>query len=119
MKGKIDYAYCKAAPMLEWLGNKWALAILLTISEKQPIRFVELYRGIPLLSEKVLSQTLKQLNVDGLIHRQLYPDVPPRVEYSITDLGKTLIPYVEALKAWGLENYEQIIQNRKNFQSKS
>lgn len=114
MAKKLDYEYCKAAPMLEWLGNKWALVVLVKISESEPVRFNELYRNIPSVSEKVLSQVLKQLTTDGIIERQLFPDVPPRVEYSITDLGKTLLPHVEALIKWGKDNFEQIMINRHN-----
>lgn len=114
MAKKLDYEYCKAAPMLEWLGNKWALVVLVKISENEPVRFNELYRNIPSVSEKVLSQVLKQLTTDGIIERQLYPDVPPRVEYSITYLGKTLLPHVEALIKWGQDNFEQIMINRHN-----
>ncbi|WP_354667239.1 winged helix-turn-helix transcriptional regulator, partial [uncultured Duncaniella sp.] len=55
MAKKLDYEYCKAAPMLEWLGNKWALVVLVKISENEPVRFNELYRNIPSVSEKVLS----------------------------------------------------------------
>ena len=114
MAKKLDYEYCKAAPMLEWLGNKWALVVLVKISENEPVRFNELYRNIPSVSEKVLSQVLKQLTTDGIIKRHLYPDVPPRVEYSIADLGKTLLPHVEALIKWGQDNFEQIMTNRHN-----
>ena len=114
MAKKLDYEYCKAAPMLEWLGNKWALVVLVKISENEPVRVNELYRNIPSVSEKVLSQVLKQLTTDGIIERQLYPDVPPRVEYSITDLGQTLLPHVEALIKWGQDNFEQIMINRHN-----
>ena len=100
--------------MLEWLGNKCALVVLVKISENEPVRFNELYRNIPSVSEKVLSQVLKQLTTDGIIERQLYPNVPPRVEYSLTDLGKTLLPHVEALIKWGQDNFEQIMINRHN-----
>lgn len=110
----MDYEYCKAAPMLEWLGNKWALVVLVKISQEEPVRFNELYRNIPSVSEKVLSQVLKQLTTDGIIHRELFPDVPPRVEYSLSDLGKTLLPHVEALMKWGQENFDQIMLNRQN-----
>ncbi len=113
MAKKLDYKYCKAAPVLEWLGNKWTLVVLVKISENEPVRFNELYRNIPSVSEKVLSQVLKQLTVDGIIQRELFPDVPPRVEYSVTDLGKTLLPHVEALIKWGQENFEQIMINRQ------
>lgn len=113
MAKKLDYGYCKAAPMLEWLGNKWALVVLVKISENGPVRFNELYRTIPSVSEKVLSQVLRQLVTDGIIRRKLYPDVPPRVEYSVTDFGQTLLPHVEALINWGRNNFDQIMQNRK------
>lgn len=95
--------------MLEWLGK-----VLMKISENEPVRFNELYRDIPSVSEKVLSQVLKQLTTDGIISRELFPDVPPRTEYSVTEFGKTLLPHVEALLNWGRENFEQIMENRQN-----
>lgn len=113
MAKKLDYEYCKAAPMLEWLSNKWPLVVLVKISENEPMRFNELYRLIPSVSEKVLSQALKQLTLDGIIHRELFPDVPPRVEYSVTEFGMTLLPHVEALIKWGQDNFEQIMINRQ------
>lgn len=113
MAKKLDYEYCKAAPMLEWIGNKWALVILIKISENEPVRFNELYRSIPSMSEKVLSQVLRQLTTDGIIRRELFADVPPRTEYSVTPLGKTLLPHVEALINWGCENFDQIMSNRQ------
>lgn len=112
MAKKLDYEYCKAAPMLEWIGNKWALVVLVKISENEPVRFNELYRNIPSVSEKVLSQVLKQLTTDGIIERKLYPDVPPRVEYYVSDFGQTLLPHVEALINWGRDNFDQIMKNR-------
>lgn len=113
MAKKLDYGFCKAAPILEWIGNKWTLAVLLKISENEPVRFNELYRNIPLVSEKVLSQVLKQLTNDGIIDRQLFADVPPHVEYRISDLGKTLLPHVESLIGWGQSHFDQIIINRQ------
>ena len=114
MAKKLDYEYCKAAPMLEWLGNKWALVVLVKISENGPVRFNELYRNIPSVSEKVLSQVLRQLTTDGIISRELFPDVPPRTEYTVTEFGRTLLPHVEALLNWGRDNFEQIMMNRQN-----
>ena len=113
MAKKLDYEYCKAAPMLEWLGNKWALVVLIKIAGNEPIRFNELYRNIPFVSEMVLSQVLKQLTTDGIIRRELFADVPPRVEYSVTDFGKTLLPHVDALMNWGRKNFDQIMINRQ------
>lgn len=114
MAKKLDYDYCMAAPMLEWIGNKWTLVVLLKISESGPIRFNELYRNIPSVSEKVLSQVLRQLTADGIIRRELFPDVPPRTEYSLTALGQTLLPHVEALISWGRDNFDTIMSNRQN-----
>ena len=100
--------------MLEWIGNKWTLVVLMKISESGPIRFNELYRNIPSVSEKVLSQVLRQLTADGIIRRELFPDVPPRTEYSLTPLGQTLLPHVEALFSWGRDNFDTIMSNRQN-----
>lgn len=113
MVKKLDYAYCKAAPMLEWLGNKWTLVVLMKISEKEPVRFNELYRTIPSVSEKVLSQVLRQLAADGIIRSELFADVPPRTEYSVTDFGKTLLPHIEVLINWGRDNFDTIMSNRQ------
>lgn len=113
MAKKLDYEYCKAAPMLEWIGNKWALVVLVKISESEPIRFNELYRTIPSVSEKVLSQVLKQLTTDGIIDRRLFPDVPPHVEYTVSELGRTLLPHIEALIQWGQAHFDQIMLNRR------
>lgn len=110
----MDYDYCRAAPMLEWIGNKWTLVVFMKISESGPIRFNELYRNIPSVSEKVLSQVLRQLTADGIIRRELFPDVPPRTEYSLTPLGQTLLPHVEALISWGRDNFDAIMSNRQN-----
>ena len=116
MAKNLDYDYCKAAPMLEWIGSKWSLVVLMKIYEDAPIRFNELFRDIPLVSEKVLSQVLKQLTVDGIISRELFPDVPPKVEYTLTELGISLIPHIKALAEWGKENFDQIMMNRKRYQ---
>lgn len=112
MEKKLDYGYCKAAPVLEWMGNKWALVVLLKVEEGGTVRFNELYRNIPSISEKVLSEVLRQLYTDGLLDRQLYPDVPPRVEYSVTELGRTLLHHVKGLITWGGENFDTIMEYR-------
>ena len=113
MAKKLDYGYCKAAPMLEWIGNKWALVVLVKISESESVRFNQLYRDIPSVSEKVLSQVLRQLVTDGIVSRKRYRGVPPRVEYSISGFGRTLLPHVSALLKWGRENSDQIMINRQ------
>ncbi|ROT21449.1 transcriptional regulator [Muribaculaceae bacterium Isolate-113 (HZI)] len=77
----------------------------------------ELHRNIPSVSEKVLSQVLRQLTADGIIRRELFPDVPPRTEYSVSDFGKTLLPHVEDLLNWGRDNFDTIMSNRQKRQS--
>ncbi|MFA4181952.1 winged helix-turn-helix transcriptional regulator [Xylanibacter rodentium] len=117
MAKKLDYGYCKAAPILEWIGNKWALVVLVKIYESGPVRFNELYRSIPSVSEKVLSQVLRQLTTDGIIDRRLFPDVPPHVEYTISDLGKSLLPNIEVLIAWGQTYFDRIMENRRKAEA--
>lgn len=115
MAKKLDYGYCKAAPILEWIGNKWNLIVLLKVSEGGTVRFNELYRTIPSISEKVLSQVLRQLYTDGILDRKLYPDVPPRVEYSVSEFGQTLLPHILNIIGWGHENFDTIIRNRQRM----
>ena len=100
MRKKLDYEYCSASPILEWLGDKWALVVLLKLHENGVIRFNELYKAIPSISEKMLSIVLRS-------------SVPPKVEYYISEFGETLIPHLEHLKQWGQENFETIMDNRK------
>lgn len=113
MTKKLDYAYCRAAPLLEWLSNKWVPVVFLRIAGEESVRFNELYRTIPSISEKELAAALKQLTAEGLVSRTAYPDVPPRVEYAVTDFGRTLLPRLEALVDWGRENFDRILENRK------
>lgn len=113
MRKKLDYEYCSASPILEWLGDKWALVVLLKLHENGVIRFNELYKTIPSISEKMLSTVLRSLVTDGLVSRKIYPSVPPKVEYYVSEFGETLIPYLEQLKQWGQENFETIMENRR------
>ena len=113
MRKKLDYDYCSASPILEWLGDKWALVVLLKLHENEVIRFNELYKTIPSISEKMLSTVLRSLVTDGLVNRKIYPTVPPKVEYYVSEFGETLIPHLEQLKQWGQENFETIMENRR------
>ena len=75
--------------------------------------FNELYKTIPSISEKMLSTVLRSLVTDGLVSRKIYPSVPPKVEYYVSEFGETLIPHLERLKQWGQENFETIMENRQ------
>lgn len=85
---------------LKVLGGKWKLLILWNLKDCQR-RFSELKRLIPAISEKMLIQQLRELEKDGLVHRHVYPQVPPKVEYSFTDYGRSLEPVLEVLCHWG------------------
>lgn len=88
-------------------------------SEKEAVRFKELQRQLPDISQKMLTVTLRTLEEDGYVTRTIYPEVPPRVEYSLTNLSKNLIPHINALINWALENMKAIIQHRKESTIKS
>lgn len=91
---------------MKLIGGKWKMVILYIIAENQPIRYNEIKRMIDKISYKTLSEQLKDLIHCGLIERIEYPEVPPRVEYSISELGESLIPCLEALCFWGVDHYE-------------
>lgn len=117
MRKKLDYEYCSASPVLEWLGDKWALVVLMKLHEHGFMRFHELYKLIPSISEKMLSIALRSLETEGLVHRKVYPEVPPRVEYCVSSFGMTLIPHLESIIQWGQENFSTIMENRKKGNS--
>ncbi len=94
--------FCPVRHILDRFGDKWSMLILSTIHERGVIRFGELGRAIPDISQKMLTTTLRTLETDGYISRHVYAEIPPRVEYSMTELGETLIPHLDSLVAWAL-----------------
>lgn len=104
---------CPIRNVVARFGNKWSLLVLVVLSENDTLRFSGLGRQIPDISSKVLSATLNTLEADGLIDRKVYPEVPLRVEYSLTDTGKSLIPIIHQLTDWALENMKSIEAHRK------
>ncbi|WP_343692613.1 helix-turn-helix domain-containing protein [Chitinophaga sp.] len=100
--------------VLERIGDKWSMIVLLLLDEHGTIRFHEFDKIIHGISQKVLSNTLKALETDGLIDRKAYPVVPPKVEYTLTDLGRGLIPPVKTLIDWACEHSVDIVAARKN-----
>lgn len=107
---------CPVRNVIARFGNKWALLIILVLSENEPIRYNELGRKIPDISSRVLSSTLRTLESDGLINRTLYHEVPPRVEYSLTETGRTLVPIIINLTEWVQKNMRSIIEHRNQSQ---
>ena len=108
---------CPVRNVIARFGNKWGLLVILVISENEPIRYNELGRKIPDISSRLLSNTLKTLEADGLVVRTLYQEVPPRVEYSLTDTGRSLVPIILELTRWAQENMKTIIEHRKNTEA--
>ncbi|MGG3522835.1 helix-turn-helix domain-containing protein [Bacillus pseudomycoides] len=94
---------------LSIIGGKWKMVIIYLLAENEPVRFNELKRQIGAITFKTLSSQLKELESDGMVNRIEYPQIPPKVEYSLTDKAKTLLPALEQLCDWGEKN------NNKNF----
>ena len=94
---------CPIRNVVARFGNKWALLVVLVLNENGNVRFNALSRMIPDISPRVLSGTLKTLEADGLVRRTVHPEVPPKVEYSLTELGRSLLPILIAMRDWGAE----------------
>jgi DNA-binding HxlR family transcriptional regulator len=91
---------CPVETTVSLLGSKWKLLILRELF-KGTKRFGELSRGVPGISQKMLTQQLRQMAEDNLVNRKVYPEVPPRVEYSLTQIGESLKPILDAMHRWG------------------
>jgi DNA-binding HxlR family transcriptional regulator len=98
MNGRIYH--CALDITMDYIGGKWKTVVLWYLRSGTK-RFSELKRHIPQITEKMLSMQLRQLEEDGIVQRKVYPEVPPRVEYFLTDEGKTLLPLLEEMAAWG------------------
>lgn len=109
------YPNCPIRNVLSRVGDKWSMLVLFTLESNDNQRFKELQRNIPDISQKMLTATLKMLEADGLIRREVFPEVPPRVEYSLTKKGKSLLPLIDNLLSWASENMEDIIESRRKY----
>ena len=109
------YPNCPIRNVLSRVGDKWSMLILFTLENHPTIRFKELQRNIPDISQKMLTATLKALEADGLISREVFPEVPPRVEYALMEKGKSLLPLIDNLLTWASNNMEDIIASRERF----
>ncbi|MGJ5641088.1 winged helix-turn-helix transcriptional regulator [Formosa sp. S-31] len=118
MKKEIKYFEtdnCPIRHVLDKIGDKWSILILMVLDSNEVLRFNELHQNIGDISQKMLSVSLKNLEADGLIHRKVYPQIPPKVEYRLTDLAKSLLPHIEALSNWSKTHMETIVQNRARY----
>ena len=104
---------CPVRNIISRFSGKWAMLILCVLSENEATRFNAINKALPDISPKVLTETLKGLEADGLVSRKLYAEIPPRTEYSLTDLGKSLIPVVGNLIEWALTHFSAITSTKK------
>jgi DNA-binding HxlR family transcriptional regulator len=111
---------CPARALLDRIANKWTTMIIGILGDSDaPVRFSELRRSISGISQKMLTQTLRDLERDGLVVRDLYPVIPPRVEYSLTPLGRTLEDPLRALSFWAEKHMGEVHVAQRAFDAKS
>ncbi|SDK18536.1 DNA-binding transcriptional regulator, HxlR family [Catalinimonas alkaloidigena] len=106
---------CPVRQVLDRLGDKWSMLVLLILSEQGTLRFKAIQRSIGDISQKMLTVTLRTLEADGLVSRRQYAEIPPRVEYELTDLGQSLLPHINRLAAWAVQHMEEITQHRAAY----
>ena len=110
------FPQCPVRNVLSRIGDRWSLLVLLALHEKaEAMRFSDLCKAIPDVSQKMLTSTLRKLEADDLLSRTIYPEVPPRVEYTLTKRGKTLIPLLNQLVDWSLDNMDAIMRHREKY----
>lgn len=108
---------CPIRNILARISGKWSLLVIFTLDKtgREPMRFKELQREIPDISPKMLTATLRILEEDGYVMRTVYPEVPPRVEYALTSRALSLLPHINALMGWALENKDAIMKDRRKM----
>ena len=111
MLTKEEMPACPVATTVALIGSKWKLLIMRNLLSR-PWRFNELKKDLEGISQKVLTDSLRSMEADGLLTRTVYPEVPPRVEYTLTELGYSLRPILEAMRVWG-EDYNTMVGNEQ------
>lgn len=104
---------CPIRNVLARMSDKWSLLVIYMLSQEEKMRFGDLRRAIPDISQKMLTVTLRTLEEDGFVKRTIYPEVPPRVEYELMERGYSLLPHIQSLILWAKENMGDIISDRK------
>ena len=102
------YPTCPIRNIIDRMSDKWSLLILSILNQNGIMRYKELNAAIPDISQKMLFSTLKRLEADKLINRKMYAEIPPRVEYSLTETGQKLMPAIGMMVEWALEHYDEI-----------
>ncbi len=107
MLTKEEMPVCPVATTVALIGSKWKLLIMRNLLSR-PWRFNELKKDLDGISQKVLTDSLRSMEADGIITRTVYPEVPPRVEYALSELGESMRPIMNAMEAWGTAYKEQL-----------
>lgn len=107
MKTKDELPACPVATTVSLIGSKWKLLIIRDLLAR-PWRFNELKKDLDGISQKVLTESLRSMEADGIITRTVYPEVPPRVEYALSELGESMRPIIQSMEAWGTEYKKKI-----------
>lgn len=115
LKKYSDIENCPIRNVLDHIGDKWSMLVLSILNEEGTLRFNQIHKTIGTVSQKMLSTTLKRLESDGLLVREVFPEIPPRVEYQLTERGKSLIPHINNLVGWAVENFDGIKDSRLTF----
>lgn len=102
MKTKEEMPACPVATTVQMIGSKWKLLIMRNLLAR-PWRFNELQKDLDGISQKVLTDSLRSMEADGIITRTVFPEVPPRVEYSLSELGESMRPIIKSMEQWGLD----------------
>ena len=114
MKNLIE---CPAERAIYFLGGKWKIRILFTLYNNKKVRFNILKRGLKTITQQMLSKQLKELETDGIVSRKVYQIVPPKVEYSLTEFGLSVIPILKSFSDWNRKNARTIsLKLNKNFE---
>lgn len=113
----VVYEQCPMVLIQDMISGKWKILILWYLSYSK-LRFSDIQRKLPNVAQKVLSRQLKSLEEDNLIHRKVYPVVPPKVEYSLTDVGRKLIPILEMMHKFGAECLEEELEKQNKNMTK-
>ncbi len=106
---------CPVRNVISRFSSKWALLVLCVLSINDATRFNTISKAIPDISPKVLTETLKNLEADGYVIRKMYSEIPPKVEYSLSELGKSLMPLINNLVEWTTIHYDEIESKRKRY----
>ncbi len=111
-------AACPSRQVLDRIGDRWTVLAFVHL-QSGPLRFSELARRIEGISQKMLTQTLRGLERDGLVRRTVHPEVPPRVEYALTDLGRTLSGPIAALDTWARTHLPDVLAARERYDTRT